>query len=279
MADNGKLIYNIARNDTYKWTTTTGPILNEVPRIYANSHLIKVNDVLNQVIAFRDGINIPGLGDEGRTGIDYYDNLHNLTNAEISQWVFPYFGDEARSINTSWSDQYVSSTNGTQPMFSGGFAGAKKMADQLSTSIGAFEATLPALFSSGSPGSLYEPPKFYNYGELGEGQVGIEFSLINTLSEKDTAENYNLITKLISVNKTSRQAGFIVEPAAIWSVMIPGYRFIKWASANVNVKFIGQRKTIGNKIVPEGYRVSITFTSLYTEPREYEELYTSTWTL
>lgn len=279
MLNHGQKIYNIARNDQFKWTTTTGPILNDVPRIYANSHLIKVNDVRNQVIAWMDGVNIPGLGDEARSGIEYYDNLHNLTDAEIDQWVFPYFGDEARSINTSWSDQYITSTNGTQPFLAGGFEGLKKMADSVATSVGAFEAFLPAIYSSGSPGSLYEPPKFFNYGELGEGQVGIEFSLINTINEGDWNKNYDLVTRLISVNKTSRSAGFIVEPAAIWSVMIPGYRFIKWASATVNVKFLGQRKIIDNKIVPEGYRISVTFTSLYTEPREYEELYTSTWTI
>lgn len=258
-------IYNIAENNQYKWTTTTGSILQEVPRIYANSHLFKDNDVLNQVKAWSEALKTTG-------GIQYYDQLHSLKNAEIDQWVFPFFGDDVRQISTSWGDNYVGSTNGTQGVMGSQTAGTVAgIASEVATIVGQVQSAI-----NNSAGSLYEPPKFYNYKDIGEGTVAIEFSLINTINPGDYNKNYELIKRLIAVNKMSRGAGLIVEPAALWTVTIPGYRYIKWASASVDIKLVGQRKYIENKLVPEGYRITVSFTSLYTEPREYEQVYTYT---
>ena len=257
-------IYNIAANNLYKWTTATGPLLNEVPRIFATSYLILKSDVLNQISTWGNSIT-------STDGVSYYENLHPIERKEDfikDGWIFPYFGDDVRQISTSWSDNYVGSTNGTQGLASLQTVGViSQLAANVQTAVGQFQSNIT------SPGSLYEPPKFFNYAELGEGSVGIEFSLINTINEGDYEKNYELVKKLITINKLSRSSGLIVEPAALWKVTVPGYRYISWASANVDVKLVGQRKYLAGKLVPEGYRVTITFTSLYTESRELESKY------
>lgn len=258
-------IYNIAANNQYKWTTATGPLLDEVPRIFATSYLILKSDILNQISTWGNAIT-------SSDGVSYYDNLHPMDagNATSDGWIFPYFGDDVRQISTSWADNYVGSTNGTQGLASLGAVGVvSQLAANVQTAVGQFQANIT------SPGSLYEPPKFFNYAELGEGSVGIEFSLINTINSNDYEKNYELVKTLITINKLSRSSGLIVEPAALWKVTVPGYRYISWASANVDVKLVGQRKYLGGKLIPEGYRVTITFTSLYTEPRELESKYSN----
>lgn len=254
-------VYNIAENVTYKWTTASGrSFLNEVPRIFATSYLFKTSDVINQISTWGNAVT-------STDGVKYYDNLHPVNSAVLDRWIFPYFGDDVRQISTSWSDNYVGSTNGTQGLAGMSTVGVfSKLADEIQTTIGQFQANIT------SPGSLFEPPKFFNYAELGEGSIGIEFSLINTI-DGNYKKNYDLIKELIKINKLSRGAGLIVEPAALWRVTVPGYRYISWASANVDIKLLGQRKYIDGILVPEGYRVTVTFTSLYTEPRELEAKY------
>lgn len=256
--------YNIANNKQYKWTTVNGSYLDEVPRIYAKSYLLKNNDVIATTLNWLDVLKLKG-------GTDYYNTLHDTNGAEVDRWVFPYFNDDVRQTSTSWGDSFVGSTNGTQPRGAEIAGAVKDTFNEAAATVGAAVA-----IATGEPGSLYEPPKYFNYGELGEAAVSIEFGLINTLSEGDYNSNYELVSRLIAINKISRLSAMGVEPAAIWEVTVPGYRKIKWASADIGIKFIGQRKIVGGKIIPEGYRVSVTFKSLYTEPREYKSQYTDT---
>jgi hypothetical protein len=255
--------YNVANNKEYKWTSVNGSYLDEVPRIFAKSYLLKKNDVLNNVKFWVDNVSQSSGG-----GVNYYNKLHDTTDAETDRWVFPFFNDDVRQITTSWGDSYVGSTNGTQAY--GETPGkVKQLADMAATTIGQVQALI-----QGAPGALYEPPKYFNYGDIGEQGATVEFSLINTLNDNDYNKNYKLISRLIEINKLSRLSGNVVEPAAIWEVTVPGYRKIKWSSADVGIKLIGQRKMKDQKIIPEGYRVSLTFKPLYTEPREYKSQYT-----
>lgn len=254
--------YNIANNKQYKWTTINGSYLEEVPRIYAKSYLLKNNDVAATVKRWADLDKLQG-------GIKYYDSLHDTSGSEQDRWVFPFFNDDVRQITTSWGDSYVGSTNGTQSFGSNTAGSIKDAVNVAGTTVGQGGS-----IATGAPGALYEPPKYYDYSNLGEAAVTVEFGLINTLNDGDYNSNYKLISRLIEINKLSRQGVNFVEPAAIWEVTVPGYRKIRWASADVNVRLVGQRKIVDQKIIPEGYRVSISFKSLYTEPREYKSQYT-----
>lgn len=240
----------------YKWTTVTGSILNEAPRIFANTFKVDDNDILNAIQ------NWFSIGTSGKGGKEYYNQLHKATKKE--DWVFPFFGDEVRQFSNSWEDSYVGSTNGTQ------IAGAQitKAAAELASAVIQTKETFAAMFSK-SPGSLFEPPKFYQY-DASDGPVTVEFTLINTDSEEAPEKNYNLVQQLIKENRFTRaESGLAVTPPYLWSVTVPGYRAIRWASCAVSVSMLGMRKLVDNRLTPEGYRVSLTFTSLYTEPSNF----------
>ena len=52
----------------------------------------------------------------------------------------------------------------------------------------------------------------------------------------------------------------------IYKVRVPGLRFIKWAYCdNLNFSMVGQRRVIGEKLVPEAYQCNMTFRSLTVE--------------
>lgn len=250
--------WNVAENKTYKWTTVEGSYLKEVPRLYATSNLIKSNDVKAALEAWQNSLQTGGK--------QYYDKMHDLKGAESDDWVFPFFADEVRQTATSWGDSYVGSTNGTQSIFADQFGALKQIADKFATTKGQGEALM-----TGAPGALYEPPKFYNYAEIGESGISLTFSLINTTGSFNS--NYKLVERLITINKMSRLSGMRAAPPAIWTVTLPGYRYIKWGSADIGVKLLGQRKYKDKIIVPEGYEVSINIKPLYTEPREFKSDY------
>jgi hypothetical protein len=57
-----------------------------------------------------------------------------------------------------------------------------------------------------------------------------------------------------------------MEPPRIYEIRIPGIRYIKWAScSSFSVQLLGARQMHGNELIPEGYLISMTFTSLTTE--------------
>jgi hypothetical protein len=259
--------YSIVKNDKYKWTTTQGSYLDEVPRIFAKTYKIKDNEIYNTVASWLDSItNFSG---------DYkkfYDNLHR-TKPNTDTWVFPYFDDTVRGFSNEWGSNVVNSTGGGNVFFGDLASGARSVAERFNVTKGIIEQIADTTVGKvtdtlQTTGSLYEPPKFYQYG-VTDGPVTVEFTLINTESEGDFSNNYDLVKKLITENRFRRDNGFLTEAPVLWSVTIPGYRAIRWASCDVNVSLLGKRAMKDNKIAPEGYRVALTFKSLYTEPSNF----------
>jgi len=254
---------NIANNREYKWTTTEGSLLDEVPRIYAKSYTITDNEALNTVKSWLNSINLFS------TYKDFYNNLHRWTG-DPEQWVFPYFDDNVRGFSNEWGSNMVNSTTGGSFFFSDLLQGAKALGEKGQTTAGILQQGLDKLTGGNATGSLFEPPKFYQYG-VSDGPVTVEFSLINTENEADFSKNYMLINRLITENRFNRQTGLLTQVPALWSVTIPGYRAIRWASCDVSVSLLGRRsmKARGAIIAPEGYKVALTFKPLYTEPRNF----------
>lgn len=256
--------FNIVNNQQYKWTLVNGSyVTQEAPRIYAKTFKVDQNQIVDAVktwasLASRDGTN-------------YYDKMHSAKLQDT--WVFPFFSDEVRSFTNDWGDTYVGSTNGSQIAGSEFVGNAKTLASNILATIGAANATL-----QNKPGSLFEPPKFYQYA-TNDSAVTLEFSLINTDGPSDYKNNYDLVKKLITENRMTREGGFIAKPPVLWSVTIPGYRAIRWASCNVDISLLGKRVYKDNNIIPEGYRVRLTFNSLYTEPSNYGANYSDTTSL
>lgn len=107
----------------------------------------------------------------------------------------------------------------------------------------------------------------------------IGFPLMNTIEtggDEPYKKNYDLIMLLKRLNKPERLSGSAILPPHLWEITVPGYRYIRWATCDVNVDLIGSRRILSgdNKIIPEGYSVNLTFKSLTLEPLNFEPRYT-----
>lgn len=248
----------------YKWTTTTGNYLEEVPRVFAKSYQITTNEALDSIENWiKATANFTGGYSK------YYNRLHKFTVGSEEQWVFPFFDDKVRSFTNEWGDSLKTSTDGSVSYGAGVAEGVSSFIKNVATTSGVLQSMGPAFLGlNAKPGSLFEPPKFYQYS-ASDSALTVDFVLINTEAEKDAEKNYEVVKKLIEQNRFSRVSGLTVSPARLWSVTVPGYRAIRWASCNVDVSLLGKRLFVNSKLMPEGYRVSLSFTSLYTEPREF----------
>lgn len=243
----------------YTWTATTGPYKEECPRIFARTFEPLNSDIYNNLANWIDSIQT------GRQYIEYYNDLH--TTETKDNWVFPYFGDTARSFTNEWGDQRVDSTSSKVTGLLAQYFEAN-VGNAVANAAASMQE-FGAIFQGDNNSMLLEPPKFYQYGNS-DTDVVIEFPLINTINpSEDIKKNWELIDKLIKENRFERLGGAATKSPYLWSIVIPGYRAIRWASCNVDVTFVGNRKYIDKKIVPEGYRVKLTFKSLYTEPRNF----------
>lgn len=260
---------------SYKWTTTQGSYIDEAPRVFATAYGIESNAITKAVKSYYSLFDetFGGLGRTITNGVSYYNNMHTANGKE--NYVFPFFNDDVRSLSNTWGDSYVGSTNGTNTGVD--YIGTLKNAADMTINL----INQTTALAQNKAGALFEPPKFYQYSQ-DEGPVTVSFVLINTDEEGDAAKNYKLVTKLINDNRFKRDDGnsFLVTPPKLWSVIVPGYRAIRWASCNVAISLLGTRRWInldnGKVLVPEGYNVNLTFMPLYTEPNNFAEYYTKT---
>lgn len=241
-------IYNIVKD--YRWTVVDGA-RDKVPRIMCRAWEQDENAIFRTVKGYVN----TAFSASGET---YYDGLHKK-DKNVANLIIPFFSDEVRGLTNGWGDTYVGSTNGSQA-YGSDFVGVGKSIAE--STIGTI-SQMAGMFTSS--GALFEPPKFYTYG-VSDNALTVEFSLINTYDEGDVGNNFALVRKLIELNRFERKASTLSKPPVLWEVTVPGYRYITWASCNVTINLIGRREMIGAFIVPEGYRVSLSFTSLYTEP-------------
>lgn len=247
----------------YTWTATTGSYKDECPRIFAKTFEPLNSDIYNNLANWAESIK------PNRQYKTYYNDLH--TTDPKDRWVFPYFDDTARSFTNEWGDQRVDSTSSKVTGLLAQYF-ETNVTDAVANLVASTQE-VRAILQGNNNSMLLEPPKFYQYGNS-DTDVVVEFPLINTINPSiDIPRNWKLINKLIKENRFERLGGAATKSPYLWSIIIPGYRAIRWASCNVDVTFVGNRKYIigteGNKIVPEGYRVKLTFKSLYTEPRNF----------
>jgi hypothetical protein len=252
--------------EEYSWTTTKGTYkTQEAPRVYAQSYTVTNNAILQAVKTYYEAGKAVFSG-----GVDkFYSDMHQDAKKDVN-YVFPFFTDEVRSLTNSWDNSYVSSTNGSNTGVE--LVGAAKAFAETSLNLAnEFNALL-----KDEPGALFEPPKFYQYSQ-DEGPVTVSFVLINTAEEGDAQKNYKLVKDLIVKNRFTRKEGspFLVSPPKLWKVIVPGYRYIRWASCDVAISLLGTRRMVGSDIIPEGYNISLSFKPLYTEPSNYESKYSS----
>ena len=121
------------------------------------------------------------------------------------------------------------------------------------------------------PGSYVETPKFYQYAQT-DGGVSINFVLANTINEGDIEKNQKLIENIIKESRPRRATAIAMSFPRIYTVEIPGLRYIRWAYlAQAAFNLMGQRRIIDKRIVPEAYAITLTFNSLTIETANFLE--------
>lgn len=246
------------------WTTSTGSIKDEdAPRILASGFKIDNNSIVRTVQSWQAAI--------AASGPAYYNKLYSdAKKVDGADLVLPFYTDNVRSTAASWGDNYVGSTNGTQAYGTNVLSEAKTAAEQALQTAGELKNLI-----NNQPGTLYEPPKYFNYS-VDEGATVAEFVLINTNTEGAWKTNIKNIQQLIKWTRFERKGISSVIPPLLWRVAVPGYRSMSWASMNIDVDLIGMRRMIDKQIVPEGYNVRVTFTPIHTETADLMDNTTET---
>ena len=274
--------YNVVKD--YDWTSVPrgAALRNDAPKVYLQSYKVNSNLALKRLQSY---IQV------GSGGADqFYDQLYADATKKEDNFYFPFFSDSARSFNNSFGDTFQNGFGG-----GGGIGGtvddiAQKYIGgmgQIASFIGdaaleqgkkslaggdikgAFNSVMNGLKSGGSPGSYIETPKMYDYSSANEGAMDISFILSNTLNS-DYNKNYELVKKLIEINRPTRNDSISMDPPRIYKAKLYGYRYIPWAyCSNFSVDLLGTKRMLGGVIMPEAYRITMGLQPLTAEPSNF----------
>lgn len=265
----------------YDWTSIPkGSVLRKnAPRVTVRSFKINSSESLNRIRSYANVL-------KATDAREFYDKLYGGITTPEETFRFPFLGDAVRSFSNEYGDTFQSAfLGGVDSMLTG----ASKLYGETGTYVGlnninavkeggkaamdgkSVDEILNAATNemgkgySTAPGSYIETPKLYQYAQNDAG-LEVSFVLSNTINPGSVDDNYKLIKKLTTINRPRRENSIIMEPPRIYTVMLPGLRYIRWAScSNFSVQLLGTKRLIGGKITPEGYLISMTFTSLTTE--------------
>jgi len=294
----------------YDWTSVARntKLRDEAPSAYITAYELK----FSQLKTFIDGYmnvfspqnNESSYGDSDNPGLDFYKGLYNVADTPLARFNFPFFSNEMRSFSTEFentfspisqrgaqmlgADKIEGFAGGMESLAGGGVALAKSIGDvggqslqnMVDTATSTFNAALGTNFKNpgtqtvGAPGTYIETPKFYQYSDTDNG-VQIGFTLSNTLNDDGFKSNYDFITKFTKLNRPFRRGPIGMNFPAIYNLVIPGVRYIQWASLDsFSVGMLGTRRKIfvpglGDVVVPEAYTCNFSFKSLTIEPANF----------
>jgi hypothetical protein len=263
---------NVVRD--YDWTSIPrGSVLRDnAPRVRVQSFKINSSESINRIKSYLNSVTSVNPD-------EFYNKLYGNISDPDDTFIFPFLGDAVRSFSNEYGDTFQSAFLGSVDSAFGEAAklfgeiktynvseNFGKLADNIAKadSLGSFVDTATKNMST-APGSYVETPKLYQYSQNDAG-LEVSFVLSNTLNADGVQKNINLVNKLTRINRPFRRNGLVMEPPRIYEIRIPGIRYIKWAScSSFSVQLLGARQMHGNELIPEGYLISMTFTSLTAE--------------
>lgn len=271
--------FNIVRD--YDWTTIPrgSGYRNRAPRVYLKSYKVKSSESLNRIKSYA---NVVANTDAEK----FYDKLYSEIADPEDIFRIPFFGDNVRSFSNEYGDTFQSAflggvdsvLMGASKLFgeAGTYVGINNInavkeggkaameGKSVSDIIGAAANEVSGKNYSTAPGSYIETPKLYQYAQNDAG-LEVSFVLDNTLNS-DNDKNTKLVEHLTRINRPKRINSIIMEPPRIYEVKLAGIRYMRWAScSSFSLQLLGAKRMIDGKIVPEGYLVNMSFTSLTTE--------------
>ena len=266
----------------YDWTSAPrgSSIRKQAPRVWVKSYKLKSNQIMQMIEGYMNIID--GAGGDAKT---FYDKMYGSSTTPEDDFNFPFFGDNVRSFSNTFGDTFQngigggggigeSAKNGANVLLGlaaqvTGIVGVKNLGDaasQISSGDigGGISTIMGGIKGGGDPGSYVETPQFYQF-EKNDGPLEVSFVVSNTINS-DYDKNHKLVQRLTYINRPLRKNSIAVDPPRIYQVKVPGHRFIRWAyCSQFSVNFIGARRIINDVIVPEGYQISMSFTSLTLE--------------
>lgn len=224
----------------------------------------------NSITKFFTGF-INTLAPEGNSGtqsssqwLRMLDGLYTLKSTQF-EYILPYFENRAMDASTRFAGYDSVIRNKVVQTVASGMS---QMADSLSN------ATILS-----QPGVYIEQPQLMDISSSTSTDITVTFPLLNTLSFDGAVKNYQLLWLLAFQNKPYRETKTVVNPSKIYRVYIPGIKYMHYAHiSNLSVDFLGVRRTVRipmptvagtpsqvNVVMPDAYKVSITFKSLTTD--------------
>jgi hypothetical protein len=272
--------YNVVKD--YDWTSAPrgSSIRKQAPRVWAKSYKLKSNQIMQMIQGY-----MAIAKNAGGDAKSFYDKMYSESTTAEDDFNFPFFGDNVRSFGNTFGDTFqngIGEGGGIGTAANNMLKSALGVGGQLVGMVGAENVSVAGgqlakgnvmdaigtitqgVKSGGDPGSYIETPMFYQF-EKNDGPLEVSFVLSNTINS-DYDKNHKLVQRLTYINRPLRKNSIAVDPPRIYQVRVPGHRLIRWAyCSQFSVSFLGTRRIIDNVIVPEGYQISMSFTSLTLE--------------
>jgi hypothetical protein len=272
--------YNIVKD--YDWTTIPrgAALRSKAPKVLVRSYKLKSNSIVNRL---KNYIQVAA----SSSSKEFYEKMYGDATEQEDDFYFPYFEDNLRNVKNTFGDTFQNGYGGSSGGLGGGIenifketlgtvaqgvtmlTSAEGRADfKENISKGNITEAFKSLAgggTGGAAGTYIETPKFYEYSNASEDALTITFKLANTINS-DFMKNYELIRKLIEINKPKRNDAISLDPPRIYRVKLYGYRYMPWAYVNnLSINMEGARRMIDDVIVPEAYNISIAFQPLTIE--------------
>lgn len=266
--------FNIVKD--YDWTAIPrgAELRNKAPKVIVRSYRLKSNAILNRLKNYLQLAT-------SSSSEEFYKKMYGDATAQEDDFYFPYFDNQLRGLGNTFSDTYQ---NGVGAGLESKFGDDIKVISQIvamGTSAesradakskinqgdygGALKSLASGLGKGGAAGSYIENPKFYDYQSAKENALTVSFKLANTINS-DFMKNFELVQKLIEINRPKRNDAISLDPPRIYKVKLPGYRFMPWAYVNdLQIGMEGARRMINGVIIPEAYDIKISFEPLTIE--------------
>jgi len=165
-------------------------------------------------------------------------------------YVLPYFQNEFQSADNNWSSS-----------------------DRSFAWFDAFDAAANTVMPLVKPGVYIERPRFFDFQSNQGDSITVEFPLLNTVSDS-YQKNYEFLWLLAFQNKYYRESFASVRPPKIYTVQIPGVKYMPYAYiSDLTIDFVGTRRLLKvdtpkgevEAPIPDAYQVRITIQSLLSD--------------
>lgn len=246
--------------DSFQWTLTPKEGRTETPNIFLDEYRILQSSLISSSRYYTAGLSQqvvssknPYLKEKHMTG---YAGLFDF-NTPTFKYVFPYFGDVAFDVSSSWTTldilEKARNAIGAINEQAGG-------AVDLATGVAgfAYEASYPRV-------GIMDRPKLWESSDFRS--INVKFPLFNTVTETDIGLNWQLCYLLTYQNMFNKRDFITAIPPVFYTVYIPGQFFsIAMYVSNLKIYNRGNMRlynVLGKwRNIPDVYEIDITLTDM-----------------